>query len=109
MVDLGEENGAKLAPKWGQKPIAALKRKNQLNTSPLVPNWVRSVEVGSKNRSKIDQKTESSWEGILASVFDGFWWVLGAKLGGKMEPKSSQKGINKNDEKMKSNKMAKSQ
>ena len=34
-------------------------------------------------------------EGILASIFDGFWWILGGKLGGKMEPRSIQKGIEK--------------
>ena len=31
---------------------------------------------------------KSTWEGILASIFHRFWWILGAKLGGKFEPKS---------------------
>ena len=50
LMDFGRENGGKLAPKWHPKSILALKRKNQLNTSPLAPNWVRRVQVGSQNR-----------------------------------------------------------
>ena len=38
------------------------------------------VEVGSQNRSKIDQKRNFTWEGILASIFHGFWSILEAKL-----------------------------
>ena len=56
---------------------------------------VRGVKVGSKNRLKIDQKMKSTWEGILASIFHRFWWILGAKLGGKIEPKSIKNGIEK--------------
>ena len=33
---------------------------------------------------------ESRWEGILASIFNGFWWILGTKLGPSWERKSSQ-------------------
>ena len=51
------------------------------------------VEVGSKNQLKIDLKMKSTWEGILASIFDRFWWIWGTKLGGKIEPRSMQKGI----------------
>ena len=85
-MDFGKENGGKLAPKLGPKSILALKRKNQLNASPLVPNWVRRVPVGSQNRPKIDQKMMSGREDITASIFDRFWWVLGANLGGKIDP-----------------------
>ena len=46
---------------------------------------ILGVEVGSKNRLKIDQKMKSTREGILASIFDRFWWILGAKLGAKIE------------------------
>ena len=56
---------------------------------------VRGVQVASRNRSKIDQKGRSTWEGILASIFSGFWWILGGKLGSKIEQKSIQKGIEK--------------
>ena len=41
---------------------------------------VRGVQIETKNRSKIDQKMKSSWEGILASIFHGFWSILEAKL-----------------------------
>ena len=50
---------------------------------------------------------ELRWEGILGSIFNGFWWIFGSKLGGKMEPRSIQKGIEKTMEKMDSTKMAK--
>ena len=51
--------------------------------------------------AKIDQKGRSTWEGILASIFDEFWWTFGSKLGGKMDPKSIQEGIEKAMEKRK--------
>ena len=35
---------------------------------------------GSKLGPKIDQKMKSTWEGILASIFHGFWSILEAKL-----------------------------
>ena len=38
---------------------------------------------------------ESKMECILASIFDTFQLILGGKLGGKMEPKVIQKGIEK--------------
>ena len=98
-MDFGKENGTKLPPKWEPKSMLPLKRKNQLNTSPLVPNGVRRGQVGSKNSSKIDKKMRSTWEGILEPIFLGFWWVLEAKLGGKMKPRSMQKGIEKMTEK----------
>ena len=34
---------------------------------------------------------KSRWEGILASIFLGFWWILEAKLGWKTEPRGSQR------------------
>ena len=60
---------------------------------------ILGVEVGRKNRLKIDQKTESKMECILASIFDRFWWILEGKLGWKLEPRSTQKGIEKRCEK----------
>ena len=42
---------------------------------------------------------KSRWEGILVSIFLGFWWVWGAKLGGGIGKKSIQKGIGKMMEK----------
>ena len=63
---------------------------------------IKWVQVESQNRPKIDQKTESKMDGILASIFLGFWSILGGKLGGKPEPRSTQKGIEKIVEKRKS-------
>ena len=34
-------------------------------------------------------------DGILASIFVGFWLIFGGKLGSKMEPRSTQKGLEK--------------
>ena len=46
---------------------------------------VSGVEVGSKHRSKIDAKIESKMECLLASIFEQFKWILGAKLEGKID------------------------
>ena len=62
-----------------------------------MPNWVRGVEAGSKIRTKINQKTRSTWEGIVVSIFGGFWWILGDKLGGKNRAKRLQKWHRKID------------
>ena len=56
---------------------------------------------------QIDQKMELRWVGILASIFNGFRWIVGSKLGGKMEPRSIQEGIAKSDGKMDGTKMTK--
>ena len=69
---------------------------------------ILGVEVGSKNRLKIDQKMKSTWEGILASIFHRFWWILGAKLGGKIEPKSIKNGIEKTMKKRRATRWPKS-
>ena len=101
LVDFGEENGAKLAPK-SHPTCGFLKiRKMPFGASPLAPNEVRGVQVGSQNRSKIDQNLNSKIEGLLASIFRGFWRVWVGKLGGKIEPRSTknrcQKSIEKTD------------
>ena len=53
---------------------------------------VQGVQVGTKNRPKIDQKMNSTWQGILTSILDRFWWILGAMLGGKIEQEATQEG-----------------
>ena len=60
---------------------------------------VRGVQVGNKNRSKIDPKRSSTSEGILAPIFHRFWWILGGKLGPKIEPRSIKNGIEKTEKK----------
>ena len=47
---------------------------------------VSGVEVGSTNRPKIDQKLNPKTDCLLASIFYGFWRVLGGKLWWKIEP-----------------------
>ena len=54
---------------------------------------VLECEKSIKNLSKIDQKMESKMDCILASIFERFWWILGGKLGSKIEQKSIPKGI----------------
>ena len=83
-----------LVPTWDQKSMLTLKAENQLNASRLAFSWLSGLEVGSQNRPKIDQKTESKMDGILASIFLRFGSILGAKLGGKPEPRSTQKSEN---------------
>ena len=41
--------------------------------------------------ANIDQQMESKMECILASIFERFCWILGAKLGGKIDQKSHRK------------------
>ena len=96
----GCQNGAKLAPKWDLSSISQKTRKNAFGASPLVPNWVQGVQVGSKNQPKIDPNMKSKMECILASIFDTFQWILGGKLGGKTDQKSVLKGIRKRMEKI---------
>ena len=63
---------------------------------------VAHVEVGRKNdeklkkdQSKMDQKLKPKMGSLLASVFGGFWWVLGCKLAPKIALKSISRGIQK--------------
>ena len=49
-----------------------------------------------------------TWEGILASIFNGFWLILGGKLGGKIEPRSLQNGIEKTMKKRRATRWQKS-
>ena len=83
LMDFGKENGAKLAPK-SHPTCGFLKiREMPFGVSPLAPNEVRGVQVGSQNRSKIDRNLKSKIERLLASIFRGFWRVWGGKLEGK--------------------------
>ena len=59
------------------------------------------MQVGSKNRRKIDQKMESMMECILASIFERFYSILGAKLGGRFDEKSIKNRIEKTIQKTK--------
>jgi len=69
-----------------------------------VPNGVRRVQVGSRNRCKNEEKSKSKIGCLLARIFNGFWLVLGGKLASKIEPRSKKMGperLQKNDENLK--------
>ena len=95
LFDLGCPNGTKLVSKWDQTSISQKTRKSAFGVSPLVPNWVQGVQVETKNRQQIDPTMESKMECILASIFERFCWILGAKLGGKIDQKSIRNRIEK--------------
>ena len=63
LVDLGKQNGAKLAPKSHQKSIPTSKgdflKKLHFFPGKTMILKVLGVEVESKHRSKIDQKMKS--------------------------------------------------
>ena len=50
---------------------------------------VQGVEVGRKNRPKINQKTQPKMECLWVSIFSRFWWILEAKLASKIHPSRS--------------------
>ena len=57
---------------------------------------VLEAEVATATRLKIHPKMKASWEGLLASIFHGFWWILEAKLsqiGMENRAKTNQKTI----------------
>ena len=72
-MDFWYQNEVTWAPKWNQKSMVTSKGRFYKSTYKanriLIIFEVRGVEVGSKNRSKIEQKMKSTWEGILASNF----------------------------------------
>ena len=94
-----KQNGGMLASKIEQKSMLSSRgdflKKPCFSLGKTMILKDPGVEVGSKNRSKIYQKRRSTWEGILTSIFHRFWWILGAKLGGKIEPRSIKNGTEK--------------
>ena len=93
------QNGSMLASKIEQKSMLSSRgdflKKPCFSLGKTMILKDPGVEVGSKNRSKNYQKRRSTWEGILTSIFHRFWWILGAKLGGKIEPRSIKNGTEK--------------
>ena len=56
-IDFGgllERKWRHVAPKSHQKLAFSENVKNAFGASPLVPNWVRGIQDGSKNQSEID-------------------------------------------------------
>ena len=100
--------GAKMEPSWHQNGIKNrcllgrtifLKSCSGCSGGSIFQDlW---VQIGSKHRPKTDQKMESKMECILASIFERFCWILGAKLGGKIDQKSIKNHIEKTMQKTK--------
>ena len=67
------------------------------------------MEDGTQNRLKFDPKIISKVEGIQVAIFLRFSWVLDTKLGGKINEKSFQEGVEKHDEKRTQLKRSRSQ
>ena len=101
LLDFGGFLEASWEGKWSQDRSKKALKKRSFPLGKTMISRVQGVEVGGKNRCKIDKKMESRWEDILGSIFSGFWWIFGGKLGGKMEPRSIQEGIEKAMEKWK--------
>ena len=104
-VDFGGMLASKMESRWMLSSRGHFLKKLRFPTGKSMILKDPGVEVGSPNRSKIDQKRNSSWEGILASIF---LWILvdfggqvGTKLGSKIDKKSIQNGIQKIDAKKK--------
>ena len=76
LVDLGRQNGAKLAPKSHQKSIPTSKgdflKKPYFSLGKIHFFEIQGVEVESKNRSKIDIKNDAETEGLGNSIFIDF-------------------------------------
>ena len=115
-IDFWKDLGRFWEPKWSHVGTQINQKSMTLAKNEFLKNHcfasgkntilkVRGVQVGSKNRLKIDQKRNSTWEGILASIFDGFWWISGVKLGSKINQKTIKNG--KNDANKKGSKVAK--
>ena len=94
-----DQNGGKLASKIEPKTMLSSKgvflKKRGFSLGKTMILKVRGMEVGSKNRSKIDQKCMLTCEGILASIFHRFWWILGAKLDPSWHQKPTKNGCEK--------------
>ena len=93
-MDFGKENGGMLAPEIDEKSMSFARsdflKKCGFSPARIKKLRVQGFEVGGKNRSKIDEKMKSKREGVLGSIFHGFWWVWEAKLGGQTEPGGRQ-------------------
>ena len=96
-----------LAPEIDEKSMSFARsdflKKCGFSTARIKKLRVQGFEVGGKNRSKIDEKMKSRWEGILASIFHGFSSILEAKLapswGRKSIKNQSKKALKKRCEK----------
>ena len=94
IFDFGGQHGGKLAPK--SKPKSMLSSKGVFlkklcfslgKTYFLEIQW---VEVGSKNRSKIDVKNDAETERLGNSILIDFWSIWEPSWASKTEPRRSK-------------------
>ena len=76
LIDFWKEDGGMLAPRSDQKSMPTSKGrfcKKYWKTNDFSMIFVvLGVEVGIKNRSKVDQKLKPKMNGLLASIFGGW-------------------------------------
>ena len=79
-------------PKWHPKSIPTSNndflKKHCFSLGKTMILKVLGIEVGSQNPSKINQKSISTWEGLLTSIFHRFSLILEAKMKPSWEEKS---------------------
>ena len=89
-IDFWEDFGGFWGGKWSQVGTK-IDQKSMRIAKTIFLNKLYFEDSGGLNRSQLDPKIRLAFEGILAWIFDRFWWILGAKLGGKTDPKSKKK------------------
>ena len=87
------ENGAKLAFKWDHKSL--LIPKGEFSKKPWFSFrgfffWDPGVQVGSKNRWKIDVKNDAETERLGNSILIDFWSIWEPSWSSKREPRRSK-------------------
>ena len=88
-----------MAPK--SKPKSLLSSKDDFFKKPYFSLGkihcfeIQGVEVGSKNRSKIDVKNDAETEGLGNSIFIDFCWIWEASWPSKTEPRRSKIDVEK--------------
>ena len=94
IFDFGGQHGGKLAPKSKPKSMLSSKggflKKPRFSLRKIHFFEIQGVEVGSKNRSKIDIKNDAETEGLGNSIFIDFWWIWEASWPSKTEPRRSK-------------------
>ena len=90
----GGQHGGKLAPKSRPRSMLSSKggilKKLRFSLGKIHFFDIRGVQVGSKNRWKIDVKNDTETEGLGRSIFIDFWWILDPSWASKTEPRRSK-------------------
>ena len=99
IFDFGGQHGGKLAPKSMPKSMLSSKggflKKPCFSLGKIYFFEIQGVEVESKNRSKIDVKSDAETEGLGNSILIDFWWISEASWPSKTEPRRSKIDVEK--------------